>query len=53
MQPLGKKREKKKFFAQAHLGNFLKYGNGTLYKTNIGKLWTNHLFVKIICKLSK
>lgn len=53
MQPLGEKREKTFFFfAQSHLGNFLKYGNGTIYKTNREKSQANHLFVKIIHKIS-
>lgn len=48
MQPLGKKKEReseeKFFLAQSHLGNFLKYGNGKIYKTNLEKLRAKLLF---------
>lgn len=58
MQPLGKKKKReregeKRIFAQSHLGNFLRYGNGTIYKTNTEKLWTNRLFVRSICEISE
>lgn len=47
MQPLGKKkreRKKKNILAQSHLGNFLQYGNGKIYKTNKEKLMAKLLF---------